>query len=220
MTLKTKNKNISSIEAERFLISSYDNKIKFIQEKINEIKVFYENIQEINDEDIIQILEPITNSIYKRDILNKFKIGIIFLDEFKSFIMDEQIEIEENTINNIFAYFDKKNKNYFIFVRDIINYFKGNEKDINIKEESSTNNANVSEPNNLETKSIIKKKTKNLEENKKEIMNLKLSKDKYVLILMEIFKKLIKFCLVNMNIEINEFSDKFLFVKESLILNY
>ena len=49
---------------------SPDNKIKIIQDKINEINEFYSGINSINDEDIISKLESITNAISRNDILD------------------------------------------------------------------------------------------------------------------------------------------------------
>ena len=207
MSSKSKNGYINSSEAEKFMMLSFDKKIKIIQEKIEEIKKFYGDVKEIKDEDIQKVLEPITNVIFKKDITNYFKLGIIFLDEFSKFINSHEIEMEENIIEDIFAYFDKKNKNYFIFVRDIIDLFKGNENDTNNKEElTGTNNINTIDQNKSKTKP---------EESK--VVGYKLSNDKYLLIWIGIIKKLIKFCLVNLGIEPNEFSEKFIFVKESRV---
>ena len=213
MLVKTRNSYINALESEKFVMCSFDSKVKVIDEKINEIKTFYEDINEINDEEIIKLMEPITHDISKSDVLNSFRLGIIFLDEFKNFINEHEVEMDEKIINDIFAYFDKKNKNYFIFVRDILGYFKGDEDDNqNSNNISNINNINTTEQKNLDSRN--KNKTKNTD-NTKKVSNLKLNKDKYSLIWIGIIKKLIKFCTVNLGIEANEFSDKFIFIKES-----
>ena len=213
MLVKTRNSYINALESEKFVMCSFDSKVKVIDEKINEIKTFYEDINEINDEEIIKLMEPITHDISKSDVLNSFRLGIIFLDEFKNFINEHEVEMDEKIINDIFAYFDKKNKNYFIFVRDILGYFKGDEDDNqNSNNISNINNINTTEQKNLYSRN--KNKTKNTD-NTKKVSNLKLNKDKYSLIWIGIIKKLIKFCTVNLGIEANEFSDKFIFIKES-----
>ena len=93
MSSKSKNGYINSSEAEKFMMLSFDKKIKIIQEKIEEIKKFYGDVKEIKDEDIQKVLEPITNVIFKKDITNYFKLGIIFLDEFSKFINSHEIEM-------------------------------------------------------------------------------------------------------------------------------
>ena len=215
MLRKTKNNFINSLEAEKFVILSSESKINIIKEKIDEINEFYSNINEINDKDIANMLEPITNAISNKEILDRFKTGIIFLDELKDLINEKEIEIEESEINNIFAFFDEKNKNYFIFVRDIIDFFKEKvEKKIDKEKNNHIDEFGSSEKINLESKNSNINKTKTPEDEKK-VINTKLSKDKYILIWMGIMKKLIKFCLVNLFINPNEFSDKFVFVIES-----
>ena len=217
---KIKNPYINSSEAEKFLMLSPDNKIKIIQDKINEINEFYSGINSINDEDVISKLESITNAISRNDIIDKFKSGIIFLDEFKNLIQEKNIEIEENEINDIFAYFDRNNKNYFIFVRDISNYFKENIE--NDKVEKAENNNSISINNKVSK--VNDKYKSNLQDINQKELSTKLTKDKYILIWMGIMKKLIKFCSAHLNISPNEFSDKFIFVKEStnsiLYLNF
>ena len=210
MKFKAKNSFINAIEAEKFLMLSNDNKIKIIEEKINEINKFYDDINKINDEDIVNKLEPITNVIYKNDLTDKFKVGIIFLDEFKKFLYDNGVDIEEKDVNDIFAFFDRKNKNNFIFVRDIIGYLKENED----KESSSnTNNNNLTDKKNVDSKNTNKNKQQS--DINKKVLNVKLTKDKYILIWIGIMKKLIKFCLINLNISPNEFTEKFILIKES-----
>ena len=98
MSSKSKNGYINSSEAEKFMMLSFNKKIKIIQEKIEEIKKFYGDVKEIKDEDIQKVLEPITNVIFKKDITNYFKLGIIFLDEFSNFIKSHEIEMDDNII--------------------------------------------------------------------------------------------------------------------------
>ena len=217
---KIKNTYINSTEAEKFLMLSPDNKVKIIQDKINEINEFYSERNIINDDEINSKLEIITKVISKKDIIDRFKLDIIFLDEFKDLIREKKIEIEDNDINDIFAYFDKNNKNYFIFVRDILNYFKD---DLKENEDKNIEN-NSSIVVNNKTGQINDKSKTNLQGINQKEPNMKLTKDKYILIWIGIMKKLIKFCLVYLNISPNEFSDKFIFVKESthsmLYLNF
>ena len=182
MLRKTKNNFINSLEAEKFVILSSESKINIIKEKIDKINEFYSNINEINDKDIANMLEPITNAISNKEILDRFKTGIIFLDELKDLINEKEIEIEESEINNIFAFFDEKNKNYFIFVRDIIDFFKEKvEKKMDKEKNNHIDEFGSSEKINLESKNSNINKTKTPEDEKK-VINTKLSKDKYILI--------------------------------------
>ena len=214
MNFKAKNSFINSTEAEKFLLLSNDNKIKIIEEKIDEINNFYKDINIINEEDIVNKLEPITNVIFKKELSDRFNIGIIFFDEFKKFLYDNGVDIEEKDINDIFAFFDRKNKNNFIFLRDIIGYLKEKNEDENNKGNSSnTNNNNLTDKKNVDSKNSNKNKQQIIDD--KKVLNVKLTKDKYILIWMGIMKKLIKFCLAYLNISPNEFSEKFLLVKES-----
>ena len=196
-SLRIKNKNIFLIDLENFVVSSKEKKIALINPLLEEIKSFYERYKDINFEQIKNNLDIITNNIPKKEILNKFKYGYIFLEEFINLLNEYEINIEEDDINCIFAYFDQKNKNYFIYVRDIIKYFNDN---IEIKEDieklKDEKNPNEKKDNNIQ----------NLD---------KLNEKQFILIWIGIMKKLIKLCIVDLNLQLNDFSDKFLFTKKS-----
>ena len=187
-SLRIKYKNIFLFDIENFVLSSKEKKIENIKPILNEIKDFYCQIQKINYEDVKNNIDIITNTISKEEIQNRFKFGYLFLEEFKNMINEYEIDISENDINRIFAYFDQKNKNYFIYERDIIKYFSDNIQN-NERQEN-------------EKRDIIQKK---------EIINGK----QFLLIWIGIIKKLIKLCIEELNIPLTDFSDRFLFIKKN-----
>ena len=220
--IKIKNEYINALESEKFFMSSSDIKIQSISKKIEDIKNYYSRIKEVNEEEVLKTLQNIFKVISIKDFTNKFKLGIIFPDEFKNFLSEHNMEISEEDIINIFGYFDKKNKNNFILLRDILIYHPDYNDNLSDKENFSSmdnNNLesqyqNLTDKENLDTKNS-NKKSKISDNNKKINFASKLNSDKYLLIWMGIMKKLIKFCLMILNIEPKEFSDKFIFVKES-----
>ena len=204
-TLRIKNKNIFSFDIENFVLSSKEKKIEYIKPLLGEIKGFFFNYndKELNFEEIKKNLDVITSKISREKILDKFKYGYIFMDEFKELLNNYEIELNENDINDIFAYFDQKNKNYFIYVRDIINYFNDNieEEEIEQKEEEKK------EEEEKDDKDKEKKENIQTEE--------KINEKKFLLIWMGILKKLIKLCKIELNLPLTDFSDKFLFIKQN-----
>ena len=204
-TLRIKNKNNFTFDIEKFIISSKEKKMEYMTPILQEIKNFYQNYQNINFEDIKDNFDIIANTISKQVILDKFKFGYIFLEDFKNLLDENNINISEDDINKIFAYFDQKNKNYFIYMRDIIKFFKGIEN---------------SEYNLLEENKEDKKDKENDDINQNQE---KLNEKQFILIWMGIMKKLIKLCRIELNLPLTDFSDKFLFIKKSqksnIILN-
>ena len=199
-SLRIKYKDIFLIDIENFVISSNEKKYDLINPLLEEIKSFYEKYKNINFEQIKNNFDIIRNNIPKQYILNRFKNGYIFLEEFISLLNEYKININENDINSIFAYFDQKNKNYFIYTRDIENYFNDN---IEIREDNETNKEEE-EPN--EANKGIKNNNQNRD---------KINEKQFILIWMGIMKKLIKLCIVELNLPLTDFSEKFLFIKKS-----
>ena len=210
-SLRSKDKNNYLLDIENFVLSSKEKKIQYMKPLLEEIKNFYQNYQNINFEEIKNNLDSITNKISKDEILDRFKFGYIFLQEMKDLLNEYEIEISENDINSLFAYFDQKNKNYFIYVRDIIKHFKNNIK----KGENEENNQSYKEEEKEE-----EKKEEKIENIKKQE---KINENQFILIWIGIMKKLIKLCLIELNIPLTDFSDKFLFIKthqkSNVILN-
>ena len=184
-SLRIKTKNNILFDIENFILSPKEKKINYISPLILETKNFYFNFKDINFDEIKSNLDIITDNISKEEILQKFNLGYIFLEELKNFINENEIEMEEDDINRVFAYFDQKNKNYFIYVRDFIKYFKSE------SEEEGDINIEVSP-----------------EEQQK------LNEKQFLLIYIGVMKKLIKFCLEELELSLNDFSDKFLFIKK------
>ena len=194
-SLRIKIKNSISFDMENFIISPKEKKFEYMMPLLKEIKDFYSEYQNIDFEEIKNNLDNITNIISKEELSNNFKLGFIFLDDFKNLLNQYEINISEKDINSIFAYFDQKNKNYFIYLRDIIKYFK----DIDNQENEENE---------------IKEENKENKENK--IQNQQnINEKQFLLIWMGIMKKLIKLCLIELRIHLNDFSDKFLFIKNS-----
>ena len=211
-TLRTHNKNKFSFDIENFIISTKEKKYEYIKPLLEEIIDFYKNYKDKDlnfEEEIKNNFDIITNKISKNEILNKFKNGYIFLDEFKELLIEHEIDINENDINDIFAYFDQKNKNQFIYVRDIINFFGDS-----IEEEKEEQEEKKKEDNKFKDKD----KKDNIQKNEK------INEKQFLLIWIGIMKKLIKLCIVELNFSLNDFSDKFLFIKKNrnsnVILKY
>ena len=186
-SLRLKNKNNISYNVEGFILSPKESKINSISPLIVEIRDFYLNYQDITLEQIKNNLDIITDQIPKEDMMDRFKLGFVFLDEFKTFISEYEIEIAENDINSIFAYFDQANRNNFIYLRDIIKYFKNKEEEPEEEEEK----------NNIVTQ-----------------IQQTLNERQFLLVWIGIMKKLIKLCIVELGLDIKDFSEKFLFVKK------
>ena len=189
-SLRLKYKNIFVFDFENFILSSKEKKIENLNPILDEIKDFYTKFKNINYDDIKKNIDHITNTISRQEIENRFKFGYIFLEEFKNMISEYKIDISENELNRIFVYFDQKNKNYFIYVRDIIKYF-------NDKTQDNENQENENE--------------KKDNSQKKEIVNGK----QFLLIWIGIMKKLIKLCIEELNLPLTDFSDRFLFIKKN-----
>ena len=114
-SLRIKIKNSISFDMENFIISPKEKKFEYMMPLLKEIKDFYSEYQNIDFEKIKNNLDNITNIISKEELSNNFKLGFIFLDDFKNLLNQYEINISEKDINSIFAYFDQKNKNYFIY---------------------------------------------------------------------------------------------------------
>ena len=118
-----KKENIFEFDIEKFVISSVSEKINSINPILEKIKNFYINFPVIEYKEIEQNFEKMKSIIYETKIKEKFPNGFIFLDEFKELINEYYMDLSQDDIEKIFAYFDQNNQNLFIYVRDFIKFF-------------------------------------------------------------------------------------------------
>jgi hypothetical protein len=154
------------------------------------------NIPEVTYNDIKENMDLVAKKISAEGIKNRFNYGFIFYEEFLDLIYEFVPKIKVEEINKLFAYFDQNNMNLFIYVRDFIKYFKNN------------NIANIPNKSIEETGQIKKYMTE----------------EQFLLIWIGIMKKILKLCILDLGFFPENFSEKFIFIKQYnkhlILLNY
>ena len=187
---------IFDFDIENFANSSEEEKKQLLNPILDKVKNFYMNIPEVTYNDIKENMDLIIKKISAEDIKNRFNYGFIFYEDFQDLIYEFVPKIKEEEINKLFAYFDQNNMNLFIYVRDFIKYFKNN------------NIANTPNKSIEETGQIKKYMTE----------------EQFLLIWIGIMKKILKLCILDLGFFPDNFSEKFIFIKQYnkhlILLNY
>ena len=183
-------------DIEKFANSSEEEKKQILSPIFEKIQNFYSNLPNIEYNDIKDNMKIISEKISINEIENKFSHGFIFLDDLKNLLYQKIPNITEEQMNKIFAYFDQKNMNLFIYVRDFIKYLK--KKD---GENSDMNNINMIQQ-----------------------LQQKMIGEKFLLILIASIKKVLKICIMELGLSPDNFSENFIlskkYEKHIVILNY
>ena len=185
-TQKRINENLFDFEIEKFINLSEKDKKLLINPILEKVKNFYMNIPEVKNKEIKENLDLIQHKLNSDDIKNRFNHGFIFYEDFKDLIYEINPKITEEEINKLFAYFDQKNMNLFIYVRDFIKYTNSNEN-------NSFKNMNIEETGQIK---------KNMTE------------EYFILIWIGIMKKILKLCILELGLFPEHFSDNFIFIKK------
>ena len=200
--LNEKEKRIKELvfdyDIEKFVNSSEEEKRQALSPIFEKIQNFYSNLPNIEYKDIKDNMKIISEKISVNEVENKFSHGFIFLDDLKNLLYQSIPKITEEEMNKIFAYFDQKNMNLFIYVRDFIKYLDKNDKD--------------EEKLDINTTNIIQQ------------LQPKMIGEKFLLILIASIKKVLKLCIMELGLNPDNFSEKFIlskkYEKHIVILNY
>ena len=165
--------NIVVYNAEKFS-SDYDYRYNLMSSAIDKIKEVYDD----NNVDIKNVIEKLSLKLTKKDIDNYFVTGFIFKNDFKTMLKNENIIISSDDIDKMFLFFDSKNKNDFIYTKDLKNYLPD------------------------EIPKLVS------------VPSIKMNENEYLKVLMSILKKCIKLCITNLDISIDEFTERFLLAKK------
>ena len=203
--------NFASIDS-KFISAKFDAKIDLIKSMFEKIINFYRDLdKDVTFDDVKDIIYKIDQKVSISDINITFPSGIIFYEQFMNFICRNNDDVSEEEIKKLFFFFDQNNKNLFIYTKNLCRYLHESK----IKKEKKNENKKQENEENEEEEDI---------ETSEDEINRKYNLNEYLLIWLAIMKKLIKYCILKLEIVTNDFSDQFflstLINKKKKILNY